>query len=114
MYESLDNGANFHAFSTGMPAGLVISDLEIDNSPHVITAGTYGRGAWQMDLDGDANQYPVAGFTVSTSGLAATFTDTSTDSDGSIVARSWNFGDGNTSTAANPVHTYAAAGSYNV
>src|SRR5262249_21639445 len=28
--------------------------------------------------------------------------------------RSWNFGDGQTSTATNPSHTYAAAGSYTV
>jgi hypothetical protein len=27
---------------------------------------------------------------------------------------SWNFGDGNTSSATNPTHTYAAAGTYNV
>jgi len=114
VYESLDGGANFHAFSTGLPAGLVVSDLEIDNSPYVLTAGSYGRGAWQMDLQGGANQYPVAGFTVGSSGLTAYFTDTSTDSDGTITARSWNFGDGNTSTATSPSHTYASAGTYNV
>ena len=38
----------------------------------------------------------------------------STDSDGSITAYSWNFGDGNSSTVANPSHTYASAGSYTV
>ncbi len=30
------------------------------------------------------------------------------------VSYSWNFGDGGTSTEANPTHTYAEAGSYNV
>ena len=42
------------------------------------------------------------------------FTDSSTDSDGSIASRSWNFGDGTSSTATNPSHTYAAGGTYNV
>jgi subtilisin-like proprotein convertase family protein/murein tripeptide amidase MpaA len=63
---------------------------------------------------GGGNVAPVANFSVSASGLTASFTDTSSDSDGSIAARSWNFGDGTTSTATNPVKTYAAAGSYNV
>jgi len=60
------------------------------------------------------NVAPVANFSVSTSGLTATFTDASTDSDGSIASRSWNFGDGSTSTSTNPSHTYAAAGTYTV
>ena len=61
------------------------------------------------------NTPPVANFTFTTSNLTATFTDTSSDSDGTIAARSWNFGDGTAaSTATNPSHTYAAAGTYNV
>ena len=61
-----------------------------------------------------ANAAPAAGFTHSCSGLSCTFTDTSTDSDGTIASRSWNFGDGTTSTAANPSKTYAAGGTYTV
>jgi serine protease len=60
------------------------------------------------------NAAPVANFSFSSNGLIATFTDSSTDSDGSIAARSWNFGDGSTSTATNPGKTYSAAGTYNV
>jgi PKD repeat protein len=60
------------------------------------------------------NNPPVANFGVTTSGLSANFTDSSTDSDGTIVSRSWTFGDGATSTATNPSHTYAASGSYSV
>ncbi len=60
------------------------------------------------------NQAPVANFAFTTSGLTATFTDSSTDADGSIVSRSWTFGDGGTSTATNPSRTYAAAGTYTV
>ncbi len=38
----------------------------------------------------------------------------SSDSDGSIASYSWNFGDGASSSSANPSHTYQSAGSYNV
>jgi PKD repeat protein len=57
-----------------------------------------------------ANVPPNATFTVSTNGLTASFIDTSRDSDGSISARLWNFGDGTTSTSINPVKSYATAG----
>ena len=60
------------------------------------------------------NAAPLASFTSSCSNLTCTFTDTSTDPDGSIAARSWAFGDGATSTAQNPSRTYAAAGTYTV
>lgn len=61
-----------------------------------------------------ANNPPIANFGFSTSNLIASFSDSSTDSDGTIASRSWNFGDSTTSTATNPSHTYAAAGTYSV
>ncbi|MBS0432663.1 MAG: PKD domain-containing protein [Proteobacteria bacterium] len=57
---------------------------------------------------------PSANFSYATNGLTANFTDTSTDSGGTIGSWSWTFGDGGTSTAQNPSHTYAAAGTYSV
>ncbi|MBL8299178.1 MAG: M20/M25/M40 family metallo-hydrolase, partial [Rhodanobacteraceae bacterium] len=60
------------------------------------------------------NTPPVANFAFVTNGLVASFTDSSTDSDGTIASRSWNFGDSTTSTATNPSKTYAAAGTYTV
>ena len=61
-----------------------------------------------------ANQAPTASFAASTSGLTTSFTDASSDSDGSVVSWSWDFGDGNTSSAQHPSHAYAAGGAYNV
>ncbi|MDC8012629.1 collagenase [Tahibacter soli] len=63
---------------------------------------------------GTPNVPPTANFGFATNALTATFTDGSTDSDGSIASRQWNFGDGSTSTATNPSKTYAAAGTYTV
>lgn len=73
--------------------------------------------SWSLSITGaptGGNTPPTANFTFTTAGLTASFTDTSTDSNGSIAARSWNFGDGSTSTAQNPTRTYAAAGTYTV
>jgi len=62
------------------------------------------------DGGGEETPIPVANFTVETDGLEATFTNTSLHA----TSYTWDFGDGNTSTAANPVHTYSADGSYTV
>jgi PKD repeat protein len=54
---------------------------------------------------------PVAAFSVSTAPMVASFTDEST---GMINSRTWDFGDGQTSTEQNPTHTYAEPGAYDV
>ncbi|WP_338844882.1 PKD domain-containing protein [Massilia sp. W12] len=115
VYESADGGDNFVPFSTGLPLGVVVQDLEINANPHVMVAATYGRGAWKVALQGGTmNQAPVSKFSASPSQLNVSFTDQSTDVDGSVVSRSWNFGDASYSTEQNPVHAYATAGTYTV
>ncbi|WP_158543335.1 protease pro-enzyme activation domain-containing protein [Dyella psychrodurans] len=57
---------------------------------------------------------PVANFTDTVSNLAVSFTNSSTDTGGTISSYAWNFGDSGTSTSASPSHTYAAAGTYTV
>jgi len=57
---------------------------------------------------------PTANFTSSCTDLACNFTDRSTDSDGTIASRSWDFGDGAMSNAQNPSHSYASAGTFPV
>ncbi len=64
------------------------------------------------DIDG--GDPPVANFSFTTSGLTAYFSDSSSDPDGSVVSRSWNFGDGYTSSSTNPSHTYGSADTYTV
>jgi hypothetical protein len=56
-----------------------------------------------------------AAFSFDTAGLTVNFTDLSTPGpSGPIVAWFWTFGDGATSTAQNPSHTYAGSGTYSV
>ncbi len=61
-----------------------------------------------------ANQPPVADFTFACIDLTCDFTNTSTDTDGTVDGFAWDFGDGNTSTLENPSHTFAADGIYSV
>lgn len=63
------------------------------------------------------NASPTADFSVSgilEAGRTITFTDTSSDTDGTIASRSWTFGDGATSTSQNPTHVYSAGGDFDV
>jgi xanthomonalisin len=79
--------------------------------------GSFRLASVATDIGGGGsggNVPPVANFSDTISGLTVNFTDSSTDSDGTIASRSWSFGDGGTSTATNPSHTYTAAGSYTV
>lgn len=46
--------------------------------------------------------------------VTVTFTNRSTFTPGALMAYGWDFGDGGTSADANPVHTFAAAGNYEV
>ncbi|WP_246075821.1 PKD domain-containing protein [Aliikangiella marina] len=62
----------------------------------------------------EGNQAPIAAFSVASNELTASFTDNSNDSDGSITARLWTFGDGAQSSEQNPVHSYVSAGTYTV
>ncbi|MEL7064387.1 MAG: PKD domain-containing protein, partial [Bacteroidota bacterium] len=64
----------------------------------------------QVEVIDPASNDPVAGFTFLANLLEVTFTDQSINA----TTYSWDFGDGNSSTMASPVHTYAAAGTYTV
>jgi PKD repeat protein len=97
-------------------------DYTDDDCMYEFTGGQSTRADAQMALYrptmmGGGGCSPVANANFSgspTSGtapLAVNFTDLST---GSPTSWSWTFGDGGTSTAQNPSHTYSAAGSYNV
>ena len=116
------------SFSDGGDSGsLIVTDDGNNNPVGLLFAGSDTRTiANRIDLvldrfnvtiddgSGQGNIPPTADFSFTTSNLTVDFTDKSTDSDGTVVAWNWNFGDGNVSTAQNPTHTYAASGTYTV
>jgi PKD repeat protein len=60
------------------------------------------------------NAPPTADFSHACSGSSCDFTDLSSDTNGTVVAWSWTFGDGGVSTERNPTHAYACSGTYGV
>lgn len=104
--------SDFHDITSGNNGGETAGpgyDLATGRGEMIISSAV-------NDLGGSttSNVPPVANFSDTASNLVVNFTDSSTDSDGTIASRSWSFGDGSTSTATSPSHTYAAAGTYSV
>lgn len=89
----------------GSPARTLINPIDpvLQRFNVSIDAGNFG-----------SNSPPDADFSFTISNLTLTFTDQSTDSDGSILQWNWEFGNGATSTDRNPIHTYSTQGTYSV
>jgi Zn-dependent metalloprotease len=107
------------AYKTGSPGRVQSDQLWAGGMPDPFGTGVQADFLYSIfayyDTGGPPpNIPPTADFTYSINDLTVTFTDASTDSDGTIVSWLWDFGDGNTSTAQNPVHTYATYGTYTV
>jgi serine protease len=104
-----------------------VSQLIMDNARPLAGSCSGGCGAGLADagatlqavagLGGPIappNEVPTAGFTYNCSDLVCNFTDQSTDNDGSIASRSWEFGNSGTSGETNPSHTFEGTGGYTV
>ncbi|MFK7808980.1 MAG: PKD domain-containing protein, partial [Saprospiraceae bacterium] len=116
--ESSDNAVTWQwTFEGGDPA------TSTAENPTVVygSAGTYDVILTVTNLAGEestttetnfivVNEGPIAGFTTDISGTSVSFNNTSTNGD----TYSWDFGDGNTSTAANPTNVYDEDGTYTV
>lgn len=130
-----DANGNPANFSDGGDSGSLIVTETGSNPTALLFAGSSTRTLahpiqpvlirFGVEVETDLNQCtgggtpsnipPTADFSFTTSELTANFTDGSSDSDGNVVAWSWDFGeDGNGSSAQNPSHTYAVSGTYSV
>jgi PKD repeat protein len=102
------------------PQTSVSFEMEItqnDGYDHMFVKFIYDWGVWVFNYASYSNaalEPEVVSFFVdfsfSVDGFTVTFENESKDA----VSYSWNFGDGNTSTEENPIHTYAAEGIYEV
>ncbi len=111
---------NATSFLWKFPGGT--PDTSILKNPVVVysTPGTYsvtliainssGRDTFSRTNYIVVNTVPTAGFTTAANGLTVTFTNSSSGA----VSYAWNFGDGDSSSLADPVHTYATDGTYTV
>jgi len=104
------------------------STTPVSQNPITISNITTDTTVWMIPQDaagclGDTvfatvspSTQPVADFTpnVVCRGVATEFQDLSTIDDGALIDWNWDFGDGTTSSVQNPVHTYAASGTYTV
>jgi PKD repeat protein len=115
-----ESSQNATAWAWTFEGGDPATSTEQNPTVTYLQAGTYGVTLTVSNAAGNStftessyinvNDLPTAGFTSVTNALEVTFTNTSTNAD----SYSWDFGDGNTSTEENPVHTYAQDGNYAV
>ena len=101
-FHDVTSGNQGYAAATGWDYASGYGSVQIANFSSAFSGG------------GGTTTTPTANFSFTTSGLTATFTDSSTDVGGTISSHSWTFGDGSTSTTTSPTHTYSAAGTYTV
>jgi PKD repeat protein len=106
---NVNAGANTQATATGLTSG--------QRYYFAVTAyNGAGESGYSTEVNAVAPSPPVASFTANqTSGqlpLAVTFN--SGGSTGTITSYGWTFGDGGTSTSANPTRTYTTPGTFTV
>jgi glucose/arabinose dehydrogenase len=101
--------------------GTQIMDMAFgpDGALYVLDYGTGSNNAalWRIEYIGSGNRNPIAVASANkTSGpapLTINFSSAgSSDPEGGALSYLWTFGDGTTSTAANPTKTYSTNGSY--
>lgn len=115
-----ESSANATSFEWSFPGGTPASSTEENPAVTYNAVGTYtvtltvtnaaGSDTYTLPDYVVVSTTPSAGFSTSLNLLTATFTNATTNA----TSYSWDFGDGNHSTDANPTHTYSADGVYTV
>jgi PKD repeat protein len=114
-YLYIGMGAEFSYYT---PTGGTGKVYKYDGTNVTSISGTMGWGVQILLYIEPTNQYPSVDFTwsppIPQEGQNVSFTSNASDPDGNITSYSWNFGDGGTSNAQNPTHTYGHGGVYTV
>ncbi len=105
-------GSTFSTSLDGGQAGVSINSSTCSNGTNGAENGEAGilEGINNNIFASQEFLLPEANFSYTNEMLAVTFTNLSQNSNTTI----WNFGDGNSSSNINPIHTYAQTGTYNV
>jgi len=98
----------------GGKVGLQVGEarVQVGGTPSPTTTFSALAGSVAPPPPSQTNKSPQAEFGVSCQELTCTFTDGSSDSDGSVVSWRWDFGDGTTSGQRSPAHSYGTAAQY--
>ncbi len=113
LWVDLERDAGWGSHGTGDFNGDGLSDIASFHQPSgqwwvsQSTGNSFTATNWTP-----INFLPHASFTHDCTGFNCVFHDTSTDNDGSIVSRTWDFGDGTTATERDVNHSYDQAGDY--
>lgn len=95
-----------HTYATASSYAVTLTVTDNDDAVSAVTEA--------VEATVPPNAPPTAGFTASCAVLACSFTDASTDGDGSVVGYQWDFGDGSEAATPSADHRYATAGTYTV
>jgi PKD repeat protein len=109
--------AEFRLYTAGTPGTYTLTVVNATKPGYMFDPDNSTILSQTITIGNTANQPPVAfanaDFTSGSVPLTVTFSSSgSYDPDGMIVAYAWDFGDGNTSTDMNPVHTYTGVGNF--
>ena len=111
IYQSRKNG-NAGTIDNNIPMTI---GGKINCDQIAVTCDYFSGGIDFLKITKAANLLPTSAYTNTCFGQVCNFdSSTAADADGSLTRYLWDFGDGTTSTDANPQHTYAAPGPYAV
>ena len=105
--------SDWNQFNNNSLPNVIVTELEIQYQSNKLIAATYGRGLWNINLE--ITSPPIAEFSYSDSIFCNVPADVSFVNN-SFYSNTyyWDFGDGSTSTSANPTHTYNSFGLFTV
>ena len=105
--------SSWSPFNQNSLPNVIVNELEMQHQSNTLFAATYGRGLWSIGLD--ITSPPSADFSY-TDSIFCILPASVSFINNSYYSNSyyWDFGDGNTSTLANPTHTYTNYGTFTV